>query len=111
MQGTQHTGGRIQIPRVFGKLLEGILRCLKQDSGHFLAVVAPDRVQLRGQRKNDMMMGAIQQHALRIEQPLLRGFGPALWTVPMLTRVIPDSVQVAVLTILGVPAQGGGSTG
>ena len=56
-------------------------------------------------------MGTIQQHALRIAQPLFRGFRPALRTRAMLAGVIPNPVQLVVLTILGMSAQGRGSTG
>ena len=110
MKGAQYAWHRIQILRVFGKLLECLLGRLEQDIGHALAVKAPERVQLRGQRKDDMVVRAIQQDILRVDQPLFGSLGATLGAGAVFAGVVPDSIQVAIFTVLSVPAQRSGST-
>ena len=96
-----------EILRVRQSRAEGGTRRLKQEGGHHGNMGQPERIELMGQREDDVVMVTGQEPRALEGQPALGLEIRALRTGPVAARVVPDTGDMAVRTRLDMTAQCG----
>jgi len=99
------------MPGIGGERHQRLAHRPEQQTRHGGGVETPQRQQFMGDGEDQVMMGAIEQAGPLPFQPLLGADLVTLGAAAVLTGVVPDAVQVTLVTALDVAAEHGRPAG
>jgi hypothetical protein len=110
----QHSGHGDLCAEVFGiasDLAQGRGRCVEEDGEQEPLVAQDQRIQLVGQREDEVKVWDWQQPLEALLEPLFTLRTLALWTVPIAAGVVGDAPVSAAVALVEMTPECGGATG